>query len=126
MLELYKTPLQAIPLPKLSQKEHRIFDCLSKIIIFLRGQGRNTDIWEQVSDFLVVEHYFSTSKESPQIRYAVEHNFDYFLKNREADDMKNQKSIDMIQKIQEEWKMIDSSVAQKIRIFRRAHPKICH
>ena len=98
---------------------------MRKIIVFLRGQGRNTDIWEQVSDFLVVEHYFSTSKESPKIRCAVEHHFDCFWKNTEVDEMENQKSIEMIQKIEEEWKVIDSAVAQKIRIFRRTHPKLC-
>ena len=59
MLELYKTPLEAIPLPRLSSYEHLIFDRLSKSIILLEGERYDTAILQKVGDFSIVEHYFS-------------------------------------------------------------------
>ena len=59
MLELYKTPLEAIPLPQLNFYEHLVFDRLSKSIILLEGERYDTTILQKVGDFLIVEHYFS-------------------------------------------------------------------
>ena len=117
MLELYKTPLEAIPLPKLSSYEHLIFDRLSKSIILLEGENYDTAILQKVGDFLILEHFFSKDKSIMNVVYQdLESIFE---------DTDSHKRIEELQEMSVRWKEEKYTVMQSMNNFKNRHPKIC-
>ena len=121
MLELYKTPLEAIPLPQLNFYEHLVFDRLSKSIILLEGERYDTTILQKVGDFLIVEHYFSKNKgNESSILNVVSQDLESIFEK--GDD---QKRIEKLQKMSVRWKKEKNTVMESMKDFESKYPQIC-
>ncbi len=121
LLELYKTPLDAIPLPQLSEYEHLTFDRLAKSIILLEDQNYDTTILQKVSEFLILEHYFSKDKNHElSILNIVHQELDLSFKKMDID-----LRIKELQNMSIRWKEVKSLVAKSLKNFTSKHSQLC-
>ena len=121
LLELYKTPLEAIPLPKLSSYEHLVFDRLSKSIILLEGQKSDSGILQKVGEFLILEHYFCKNKDNDMSILSIVHQaLESIFEKMDIDQR-----IQELQKMSARWKLVNSLVSQSMKNFTSKHSQLC-
>jgi len=127
MLELYLTPLSAIPIPDLTRNEIGLFKLMGSMILnaFTKKNGYH-NLFDQIANSVLIEHYFSKHMNEKDINVIefVEKDIDRVLKGRGFDSLSDSEKEEVIEQLQATWTHPDNEVRNRIKLFAVRSPDI--
>lgn len=127
MLELYLTPLAAIPLPYLTEEKVNLFTMIGQIIIKAKKNDLvGTEFFQKIGDSIVIEHYFSSymiNKNIHIISFIIS-DIKRILGSLNFNHLSVNKKEETILDLYNLWKNPNNEVVKRIGMFREKSPDL--
>lgn len=127
MLELYLTPLAAIPLPNLKLNEIRILNFLGSFIFnnYTKLNGYHV-LFDQITNGIIVEHYFPDHMKERGIDVLefVDRDINEVMKGREFEKLSDTEKEQVIEALHAKWSHPDNEVVKRMALFKEKSPEI--
>lgn len=127
MLELYLTPLVAIPLPKLKQNEINALNLIGSMIFteYTKEHGYYKR-FDQISNGIVLEFYLYKHMKERDIDVLefVERDIEDVMQGREFEKLHDAEKEQVIEALHAKWSHPDNEVRNRIKLFAVRSPEI--
>lgn len=127
MLELYLTPLAAIPLPNLKQNEIYTLNLLGSMIFTeYSKQKEYHNRFDQIANGIIIEHYFLEHMKDKKIDVLnfVERDIDEVMQGREFEKLSDAEKEQVIEALYTKWSDPDNEVVKRMGMFKEKSPEI--
>jgi len=127
MLELYLTPLSAIPLPRLTIGQIKLFSIIGKITTTAFSILKiGPEIFEKVADAIVTEIYFLDHMKERGIAVldVVERDINEVIQGRDFEKLSDTEIEKVIETLHAKWSHPDNEVRNRIKLFAVRSPEI--
>lgn len=127
MLELYLTPVEAIPLPKLSKAEQLTIKLLGRIIIYLAKDSRmEMSLFKVIAESILLQNYFYDHMQEKKIDVLqfVESDIKAVMRDRYFEKLSDSEKEEVIEKLHQIWNDPDNEVVKRMAMFKEKSPDI--
>jgi hypothetical protein len=126
MLELYLTPIAAIPLPEIPKKIVQLFDILALMQIYLASKPESVNLFDDISNACVFEIFFAAHMHEKELDVIqiVEKDIAKVMQGRDFENLSDTEKEEVIEQLHQTWSHPDNEVVKRMALFKEKSPEI--